>query len=377
MAGTRFFMSRVLGWALAGSVGLSAACGVAPPDDEKKKINPAWALSTPFPAIRSLNDVLVLAPDRAYAVGTGGAVLRYDGEAWSEEDSGVTVDLQAIAGFVEGQEPDLVEHLLVVGAEGTVLQRGAEPGSWVVVPSGTTKLLFSVAMRNASDAFIVGDAGLILRYDGTALIDMTPQTLQLVVGNDGSQNFFPIPEALKGVGDAGDAMLAVGARGAVYAFDPSGGPTDTTTKWAREESGTTRSLAGVFTENGVWVPTTDGVLMRRNGPGDWDDDSTRTPAPVFLQDVYVDGEVWAVGLSEDIYNLNGKGWQLTTVSDSAEMRAVDGTFVPPPEDDPEAGPSRLIFAVGGGGRIARGPLVLPVEGETQLVTRPAADDFVQ
>jgi hypothetical protein len=109
-------------------------------------------------------------------------------------------------------------------------------------------------------------------------------------------------KALKGVGSAG-LMIAVGARGAVYRYDADGEPDGTSNRWTREDAGTQRSLAGIFTEAGVWVPTIDGVLMRRNGADDWDDESVRTPAPVFLQDVWVDsadvvtvgdrGAVWA------------------------------------------------------------------------------------
>jgi photosystem II stability/assembly factor-like uncharacterized protein len=361
------------GLALAALAGLGGlACDVvAPPPPPPPDPDPGWVVSKPFSDIRVLNDVLVLAPGVAWAVGSGGSILRLEGETWAREDSGVDVDLESIDGFIDGEG---VEHLYAVGHAGTILSRSAD-GGWEILPSGTTRLLFSVAVRRRDDVFVVGEAGTVLRFDGTAVSLQTQQTLQLVVGADGSQNFFPIPEALKAVGVAGDGMLAVGARGAVYRYDPNGEPAGTSNRWVREDSGTTRSLAGIFTRAGTWVPTTDGVLMFRNGPGAWDDDSVRTPAPVFLQDVYVDGNIFAVGLSEDISHRNDRGeWLLTRVALGAELRGIDGTRVEPTaEGEP---PGREVIAVGGGGRIVRGPSFQPAAGETLLVTRSADDDFL-
>ena len=50
------------------------------------------------------------------------------------------------------------------------------------------------------------------------------------------------------------------------------------------------------------------------------------------------------------------------------MRGIDG-FNAPPDDDPTGAPIAKFFAVGGGGRIVRGPAVLPVKGESALVER--------
>ena len=377
---------------------VACSCEVLTPPPPPKAPQPGTYLSTPFPDVRALNDVLVLQPGLAYAVGTDGTILKLTGTAWSKEPSGVTDDLQAITGFLEDDGTGTgaqKEVMMAVGHNGTVLQRTA-PGAWGVLPSGTTNVLFSVAMLSDQDAFIVGDAGTILRFQG-ATNTLTPQldqTLQDVVGTtcptngcggsavcggDGKcHSFFPIPEPLKGVGGVsgtGD-VLVVGARGAVYRYDTTR-PDDASNRWTREKSGTTRSLASIFAKNGVWIPATDGVLLLRNGADDYNDAANRTPAPVFLQDVWVDGsDIFAVGLSQEIFHRNSSLiWDLTTVSLDAEMRGIDG-FDAPPDDDP-SGPAQSHFiAVGGGGRIVRGPLVLPVAGETALKSRLANGDFV-
>lgn len=374
-----------------------AACEILAPAPVPEPPSPGWYLSTPVAGIRSLNDVIIFRPQDplvlayvGYAVGTDGTILKLTRDeagvtTWTREESGTSADLESIDGFVDAQG----EHIFVVGFDGTVLAR--DGAGWRPIASGTTDVLFDVTFRNLTDAFIVGDAGTILRWDGVALTQHVQQALQRAVGGvcpvagcganasciDGLCNsFFPLSEPLKGVGDIG-AMIVVGALGAVYRYDPNGERDGTSNRWIREDSGTQRSLAGIFTEAGVWVPTVDGVLMRRNGDDDWDDESFRTPAPVFLQDVWVDGaDVVAVGLSEDIYHFDGDGqWQLSRLAEAAELRGVDGVALDPPEGSDQP-PAKEIYVVGGGGRVARGPLVLPGAGELLLETRLSDDDFV-
>lgn len=352
---------------------LFSACAVEePPPPPAPRPEPGWALSTPFPEVRALQDVLVLEPERAWAVGTEGTILAWDGEAWAREASGVVEDLESVDGFLD---EDGAPVLFAVGHAGTMVTRGAN-GAWSPIATGTDRVLFSVAAHAADDVFAVGDAGTVVRFDGASAAVQERQTLQTLVGGDDLPYDFPIPEPLKGVIDDGGTMIAVGARGAVYTYDANGEPAGESNRWTRENSGTTRSLAGISDDDGIFVPTIDGVIMRRNGPGDWDDDSLRTPAPVFLQDVHADGRLCAVGLSEDIYELDDSGaWLLTRVAEGAELRGVDGVRVEPvAEGEP---PGRLLFAVGGGGRIVRGPLVLPGKGETPLRTRESTDDFVE
>src|SRR5688500_1954065 len=73
---------------------LSSACAPeeppAPPSETE--IAPGWVLSRPFPQVQSLQDVVTLSPTRAYAVGTGATLLRYEAGAWSLEDAPAGVD---------------------------------------------------------------------------------------------------------------------------------------------------------------------------------------------------------------------------------------------------------------------------------------------
>ena len=404
---------------LAALLVLAASCEILAPKVKPKPPQLGTFVSTPFPDVRELNDVIVLAPGVAYAVGTAGTILKLNADkTWAKEESGTTEDLEAISGFLEDDGTGTgtqKEVLLIAGHNGTVLSRTA-PGVWSSIPSSTTALLFSVVVRNDTDGFVVGDAGTILRWNGSVLALQGPQTVQDVAGsacpqagcggsstcnpNDGlCHSKFPIPETLHGVG-GDNPVLAVGTGGAVYRYDPTGEPSGTRgNTWLKEDSGTTRQLSSVFTKSGVIIPATDGVLVLRNDIDTYDDTAIRTPAPVFLKDVWVDGnDIFAVGLSQEIFysdRSQGGGdcavaadcsadqnclgdhcqqWSLTTVAADAEMRGIDGTEAPP-DDEPEAGLIPTFIAVGGGGRIVRGPLVLPVKGESALTSRIATDDF--
>jgi len=63
----------------------------------------------------NLNDVWGTSPDNVFAVGAGGTILRFDGDAWTPMDSGTTADLNA----VYGRGPD---EVYAVGAAQTFLR---------------------------------------------------------------------------------------------------------------------------------------------------------------------------------------------------------------------------------------------------------------
>ncbi|MBI1947400.1 MAG: hypothetical protein HYS27_17025 [Deltaproteobacteria bacterium] len=398
--------SRALLVALALVPGL--ACDViAPPEPPPEPPPRGYYVSQPFDDVRVLADVVVLAPGLAFAVGSDGTVATFDGTSWTREESGVTADLEGIAGFIAS---DGTPELLAVGALGTVIHRGAA-GTWEVIASGVTEHLFSVWLRSATDGFIVGERGTVLRWSGTAVTPQLTQTRQLVVGADGTNNYFPIAASLKAVADSEGQMFAVGSSGAIYCYDATGDPNgfpaavltcDNTAgntcpapggenTWQLDSSGTTRNLAGLAVGNGTYAPTTDGVLLERvNGPcpaprddagrftqDNWNDDF-RVPTPAFLHDVWRDsGLLFAVGLSPDLFQFDGGTWTLVRVADEAELRAVHGTWVPPGDAGPEDTGGPELLAVGGGGRVVRGPRVLPLSGETLLAERPADEDFTE
>jgi hypothetical protein len=361
-----------LGRALAVRVGVGlglVACepppAVTPPPVPP---TPGFVVARPDPTIRSLNDVVVLGAAetgvaRAVAVGTDGAVLAFDGATWTRETSGTAADLESVSGFVDGTG---IETVLAVGASGTVLARSSTDGVWRALPSPVTAHLFGVWLASGTDAFIVGDDGTVLRWDGTTLVQLVDEVLIDSGAADGSR--FPIADPLKSVmGRAVDDVYAVGPRGGVWRFDG--------TAFRREDTETNRPLVDVFTRAGVWVAATDGVLLRRRDDG-WRDDEFVVPAPVFVQGIWArgDGDVFVVGLADQLFHLENGVWTIVELENGTELRAVDGTELPRAAEAPPESPTlREVVAVGGGGRIVRGPLVLPLPGEQPLTTRPAVE----
>jgi len=353
-------------------VGLSASCEeLIAPEPVPEPPVPGFVVSTPVET-RTLLDVEVMTADvdgitSAFAVGTDGVILHYDGTAWLPETSGVTVDLESVSGFVDD---DGFEHTLVCGADGTLLRRTGAGGDWEGIPTGVTDHLFGVWVRNGEDAFVVGDNGRVLRWDGTTAVALVDEVLidTGALDADGVAIAFPISEPLKSVmGRGGEEVFAVGPRGTVYRFDG--------TRFLREDAQTNRPLAAVFTEAGVWAAATDGVLLRRRD-GAWNDTDFVVPVPAFMQGVWArnDGDVFAVGLTSEVFHRVGDVWTTTPVGEQVEMRAIDGAELPLPADTPEGAeiePSREILAVGAGGRIVRGPLALPEAGELVLFTQGA------
>jgi hypothetical protein len=339
----------------------------APVDEQPEPPKPGFVVSRPFDDIRTLHDVVVLGVDvdhvtRALAVGADGAAIAWDGERWTREDTGVDVDLFSISG---GSNDDGVEVVLAVGQGGTILSRDAD--GWTRVPSPVADDLFSVWVRTVDDAFIVGDHGTVLRFDGERVVQLVDEVLidSGAVDDNGDAIAFPIADPLKGVmGRGDDDVFAVGPRGVVYHFDGE--------RFTLEPTQTNRPLVDVFTRAGVWAATTDGVLLRRHD-GEWSDNEFVAPAPVFLQGIWArgDDDVFAVGLAAQVFHRDSEGWTIVDLDDGTELRAIDGATLAVP-DDAEEGfvPGREIFAVGAGGRVVRGPAVLPADGETTLPSRP-------
>ncbi len=110
------------------------------------------------------------AADQVWVVGQGGTLLRWDGAAFTPEDSGTTEDLWGLW----GSAPD---DLWAVGGSGVAPSLGVllhrDASGWSSVPLPTLSranvhALFKVWGSGASDVWAVGQHGLLLHYDGTA-----------------------------------------------------------------------------------------------------------------------------------------------------------------------------------------------------------------
>lgn len=320
----------------------------ASPVDAGAAATPGWVVSRPFPDVASLQDVVMLGEGRAVAVGTAGTILQQRAGRWTKDDAPTTEDLESVSAYVDAEQG--VEVLCAAGAAGTILQR-VDEAPWTVVPVSTTAHLFGAWVADPSTCYAVGEAGTIVRVEDGAARVMVEESLQLRVNPDGTEERYPIPETLKAVGGGWrDDVVAVGARGAAYHFDG--------TSWTREDADTSRPLTDLFSGAGIWSTTTDGVVLYRNGFSDWDADSFRAPAPVFLQGVWTDWSLLvAVGFAGALFVREDGDWKSIPLDEELVLRAVSGVVVR--EASGESPAVYDVVAVGGGGRIVRGPTALP------------------
>jgi len=106
----------------------------------------------------TLNDVWGSSENDIFAVGSGGAILHYDGTTWVEMQSGTAEDLNAVWG-VSAQD------VVAVGAGGVILR--FDGVSWNPMNGGSTAALTDVWGSSAGDFVAVGGGGSIFHYDGS------------------------------------------------------------------------------------------------------------------------------------------------------------------------------------------------------------------
>jgi hypothetical protein len=352
-------------------------CGLLPtagcpeegdPGSSEETIAPGWVASRPAPDILSLQDVVVLDESLVYAVGTDARLLRYEDGTWAPEETPAEISRDTIFESVSGvYNPETGEELVMaVGSNGTVVTRTPDDG-WVVWQTQFPELhYFGVWVRALDDAFIVGDEGRILRWDGTVAQWMeseSQQSRQILDANGNmTTELYDIPDTLKAVdGQGPNNVFAVGLAGSVFHYDG--------TSWNREDSRTNRPFTSLLIGPGVWATATDGILFRRGGDG-WDD-SFRVPVPLYMQGVWASGgsDVFAVGMAGTVFHYDGGDWVTVNLEEDSHLRGVDGVVTQvPTEEEPELEFKRTVFVVGAGGRVIRGPQAVP--GDDQ----PGADE---
>lgn len=321
---------------------LAVACRRPAPPAE-----PAWEWVSPRPQGNTILALHARGPDAAWAVGEGGALLVYDGAAWTRVPSGTDAALTDVAvdrvgTYVVGArgtvlvsgdgrrfaaQPRLdvdlhglwangVNRLFAVGDGGAIFRSTNGGGAWTRVYSATTAPLHAVAGATTNDQPLVavGAGGIILVSEGEGATwkpapSPTTQDLHRVrvlrdgtivaVGDAGTivrsdaGGFTLVPsgttETLLDLG--GDAeLLACGLGGAVVRSRDGG------RSFAREPSGTTESLYAVADAGGRALFAGSFGALFEAAPGGL---RTLTQGPrALLLGLALDGdEPWIVGAS--------------------------------------------------------------------------------
>jgi len=216
-------------------------------------------------------------PTDVWGVGLEGALLHWDGVAWTEypalTEASVT-DVYAAA-------PD---DVWAVAEGGTMLRWDGR--AWSVVRSTTSATLRAVWAAGPNRAVAVGSTATILHFDGINWLQRPVEPVEI----PGEDDPWVIDAALHGVwGAAADDVWAVGAQGVVVHFD---GETWTYAPTADERRRTLWAVWGRAADD-VWAVGSEGVVLH------WDGDAwTLQPANSVATLFGVWGlgaDVWAVG----------------------------------------------------------------------------------
>lgn len=194
------------------TLALCAAAASACGDSPAPPVDVAWKEAFPARELGWLLGIWGPSPDDLYAVGgtpDEGMIMHFDGTAWTELDLGFRVPL---LNWSYGFGPN---DITFVGNEGTILHY--DGSTFTRSATVTDQALWGVFGTSPSDLWAVGGDGFlagqatVLRYDGTSWRRVEPPVLQ----HPDVFSFFKV------WGSAPDDVYIVGQRGVVLHWDGS------------------------------------------------------------------------------------------------------------------------------------------------------------
>jgi hypothetical protein len=232
-----------------------------------------------------------------WAVGDLGAIYHWNGSSWSDELGGMH---RGILLDIWGDTTDT----WTVGAEdrggsyvGVALHRLApvwvEAASWPIAETTYAGKPNAIWGTGPTSVWLVGNAGLIMRWDGSSWAEETSPTVEDLLGVWGM------------VGT--DEVWAVGMDGVILHRESG--------VWTPESSGTLSILYAVWGSGStdVWAVGDGGTTLHRDAT-DWSSVSSWTPNR--LQSIHgtSSGDIWAVGAGGTIIHWNGSAWSNYSVT---------------------------------------------------------------
>ena len=306
-----------------------------------------WSPAGP-PATRSVfsistGDLRALwgtAANDVWAVGHGGTVLRYDGNQWSDLTAGYR-------GSVDGVWAQSAGQAWAVGDGCSVLRRDAATRTWNREPvAGCTEDLNDISGTAVDDVWAVGEAGKILKWNGSAWTAVTSNTDAVLndvwtlsaqeawaVGDGGvilrylngqwGEVTSGVATDLNGIwAFATDMAIAVGDEGVIRHWDGSG--------WTERTSGVAENLYAVWGTgaDNAWAvgraPSEgNGVLLYWNGTN-WTSQSSGVAGSLVSVWGTAPNDVWAAGSGTVIRNQGG-GWTPIATGTASRISDIWGT----------------------------------------------------
>jgi len=303
--------------ATAGGVTGYALLTVAAPGD----VPVSYWTSPATPTGNSLLAVWAPAPDNAWAVGSGGTAIRYNGSGWAGVLTGINTTLNDVWGSAS-------DDVYAVGSSARVIHYDGI--AWDTIPTfaSPASLVFSAIWGSSPNDIFAAGGNQIYHYDGSS---WSPQATL-------PTNTFDL------WGWSANDVWAVGLGGQIYRYDGS--------SWGAATSPTSSELQGVWGTgpNDVYVVGNSGLVFHWDGGG-WTQQATGVDTFFWYykdawgtsaSEVYFVAANFAVTDDGIVVTYDGADWTTVVNNTGADLFGVSGIS------------TGAVWAVGGAGKILRG-----------------------
>jgi len=315
--------------------------------------NVCW--ENPLPTGVNLTAIWGKTKTDAWAVGDNGAVLHYDGTAWSATPSGITQKLNAVFGFA-------ANDVWAAGNGGTVIRWDGT--KWSSVNSGTTSNLRGVWGADNKNIYFVGQAATLRKWDGTAF---TPITVPAAIaGRDLNAIHGLTATNIRVTGELGALIrwdgtawnvencgssrnqFAVFNADATHAYVAGylGSSSWNGTTWAFRQLASPLTFYSIWASGieDVWIGAQGGLFLRyhRDAKMNLVWEGVQSPIKTALNGIWgtAANDVWAISDQGGMIHFDGMAW---SAGKSGLQAGWNGVWATGGSD---------MWAVGGGGTIA-------------------------
>ena len=252
------------------------------------------------------SDVWGSSSSDVFIVGANGKILHYDGNDWSNMDSGTSQILTSIWG-------SSATDIYAVGYNGIILHYDGE--KWTNMQSKVKANLKSIWGFSSSGVFAVGEGGTILNFNGKTWEKMSSGIQNNLLGVWGSS-----PSDVYAVGQASDAFIGGQNYDCISHFDGR--------NWQEVKYGYANVLHGISGVSSSDIFAVGGVLLHYghnyNNTDSWMSIGAEF---LYLYDVwcYSASEGFAVGDGGNILHYDGIGWKKMTSNTANDLLGVWGS----------------------------------------------------